>query len=168
MINTREQAEELVRRCKYPPDGYRSFGPVRASVYGGADYGERANADLIVMPMIETAEALENLDAILEVPGVDAVYVGPADLSLALGLRPGLDKTEPTVVAAQKRIAEACRRHGKPAGIHVASPGYAQRMVDDGYRFVTLASDARLLAAKAGEMVDAVRQTTGSGRLPAY
>lgn len=168
MINTRAQAEELVRRCKYPPRGYRSFGPVRASLYGGPDYAERADEELIVMPMIETAEALENLDAILEVPGVDAVYVGPADLSLALGARPRLDQTDPDVIAAQKKIADACGRHGKPAGIHVGSPEYAHRMIDDGFRFVTLASDARLLAAKAGEGVGAIRRSSAGGRVPAY
>ncbi len=104
MINTRAEAEALVRACKYPPRGYRSFGPVRASIYAGSDYVDHANDDLIVMPMIETAEALKNLDEILSVPGVDAVYVGPADLSLALGCRPRLDQTDPPVVKAQLDI----------------------------------------------------------------
>src|SRR5262249_52683596 len=85
MVNTREQAEALVQACKYPPRGFRSWGPVRASLYMGTDYGDHANDDVIVMPMIETAEALKNLDDILSVPGVDAIYVGPSDLSLALG-----------------------------------------------------------------------------------
>src|SRR5207245_79262 len=78
MISTRAQAEALVAACKYPPRGYRSFGPVRASLYAGSDYGDRADDDIVVMPMIETAEALKNLDAILSVPGVGAIYVGPA------------------------------------------------------------------------------------------
>ena len=94
MINTREEAEALVRACKYPPRGYRSWGPVRASIYAGADYGDHANDDIVVMPMIETAEAMKNLDEILSVPGIDAVYVGPADLSIALGCKPRLDQTE--------------------------------------------------------------------------
>ena len=81
MINTREEAEALVRACKYPPRGYRSWGPVRASIYAGTDYGDHANDDIVVMPMIETAEAVKNIDEILSVPGVDAVYVGPSDLS---------------------------------------------------------------------------------------
>jgi len=91
MINTREEAEALVRHCKYPPRGHRSWGPVRASIYAGADYGDHANDDIVVMPMIETAEAMKNLDEILSVPGVYGVYVGPSDLSLALGLKPRLD-----------------------------------------------------------------------------
>src|SRR4026209_3034650 len=79
MVNTRAEAEALVRACKYPPRGYRSWGPVRASIYAGADYGDHANEDIVVMPMIETAEAMKNLDDILSVPRADGVSVGPAD-----------------------------------------------------------------------------------------
>jgi 4-hydroxy-2-oxoheptanedioate aldolase len=169
MVNTREEAEALVQACKYPPRGYRSWGPVRASIYAGADYGDRANADLIVMPMIETAEALKNLDDILSVPGVDAIYVGPSDLSLALGCKPRLDQTDPPVVEAQQRIVEACKRHGVIAGIHNATAAYAVKMVAAGYQFVTLASDSRFLAAKAAEEVAVVRKTgVTAGKLPAY
>jgi 4-hydroxy-2-oxoheptanedioate aldolase len=168
MVNNRAQAEALVRACKYPPRGVRSFGPVRASIYAGADYGEHANDDLIVMPMIETKEALENLDDILSTPGVDAAYVGPADLSLALGCTPRLDQTDAPVVEAQQTIAAACQRHGVVAGIHNATAEYALKMIDLGYRFVTLASDSRFLAAKAATEVAAVRKTASKGKLPAY
>jgi 4-hydroxy-2-oxoheptanedioate aldolase len=169
MISTRAQAEALVAACKYPPRGYRSWGPVRASIYAGSDYGDRANLDLVVMPMIETAEALKNLDAILDVPGVDAIYVGPADLSLALGCTPRLDQTEPPVVEAQQTIVEACKRHGVVAGIHNATAAYALKMIAAGYRFVTLASDSRFLAAKAADEVAAVRKTgVRAGKLPTY
>ena len=169
MISTPEQAEALVQACKYPPRGYRSWGPVRASLYAGADYGDHANEDLVVMPMIETAEALRNLDDILSVPGVDAVYVGPSDLSLALGCKPRLDQTDPPVVEAQQRILEACKRHGVVAGIHTASSAYALKMIAAGYRFVTLASDGRFLAAKAAEEINAVRKSAvQAGKLPAY
>lgn len=169
MISTRAQAEALVHACKYPPRGYRSWGPVRASLYAGADYGDHANDDLIVLPMIETKEALENLDDILSVPGVDAIYVGPSDLSLALGCKPRLDQTDPPVVEAQQRIVEACKRHGIVAGIHCNTPEYALRMISAGYQLVTLASDGRHLAAKAAADVAAVRKSAGSaGRLPAY
>jgi 4-hydroxy-2-oxoheptanedioate aldolase len=168
MINTRAQAETLVRTCKYPPRGYRSWGPVRASVYAGSDYGDHANDQLLVIPMIETAEALENLDDILSVPGVDAVYVGPSDLSLALGLKPRLDQTDLPVVEAQKKIVAACKRHGVVAGIHNNTAAYALKMIADGYQFVTLASDSRFLAAKAAEEAAAVKKTVAAGKLPAY
>ena len=169
MVNTREQAEALVQACKYPPRGYRSWGPVRASIYAGTDYGDHANEDIIVMPMIETAEALKNLDDILTVPGVDAIYVGPSDLSLALGCKPRLDQTDAPVVKAQQKIVEACKRHGVIAGIHNATAAYAVKMVAAGYQFVTLASDGRFLAAKAAEEVAVARKTAVKvGKLPAY
>ncbi len=169
MISTREQAEALVAACRYPPRGHRSWGPVRASLYAGSDYGEHANDEILVMPMIETGEALENLDDILSVPGIDAVYVGPSDLSLALGCKPRLDQTDPPVVDAQQRIVAACRKHGVVAGIHNATAAYAQTMIAAGYQFVTLASDSRFLAAKAAEEVAVIRKGgVTPARLPAY
>jgi len=169
MINTREEAEALVAACRYPPRGYRSWGPVRASIYAGSDYGDRANEDLVVMPMLETAEALRNLDAILSVPGVDAIYVGPSDLSLALGCKPRLDQTDAPVVEAQQKIVEACKRHGVVAGIHNNTAAYALKMIAAGYQFVTLASDSRFLAARAADEVAAMRKTgVRAGKLPAY
>jgi len=169
MVNTRAEAEALVRACKYPPRGYRSWGPVRASIYAGADYGDHANEDIVVMPMIETAEAMKNLDDILSVPGVDGVYVGPSDLSLALGLKPRLDQTDVPVVEAQQKIAEACKRHGVVAGIHNSTATYALKMIAQGYQFVTLASDSRHMARKAAEEVAVVRKSGGvGGKLPAY
>jgi 4-hydroxy-2-oxoheptanedioate aldolase len=169
MVNTRAEAEALVRACKYPPRGYRSWGPVRASIYAGADYGDHANDDIVVMPMIETAEAMKNLDDILSVPGVDGVYVGPSDLSLALGLKPRLDQTDAPVVEAQQKIAEACKRHGVVAGIHNSTATYALKMIAQGYQFVTLASDSRHMAMKAAEEVAVVRKSSVvGGKLPAY
>jgi 4-hydroxy-2-oxoheptanedioate aldolase len=159
MINTKAQAEALVGACKYAPRGFRSWGPVRASIYAGADYGDHANDDLIVMPMIETAEAVKNIDDILKVPGIDAVYVG----------KPRLDQTDPPVVEAQLKIVEACKRHGKAAGIHNGSAAYALKMIAAGYQFVTLASDSRYMAVKSAEEVAAVRKTgVTAGKVPAY
>lgn len=169
MINTRDEAEALVRACKYAPRGFRSWGPVRASIYAGADYGDHANDDIIVMPMIETAQAVSNIDDILSVEGVDAVYVGPSDLSLTMGCKPRLDQTDPPVVEAQLKIVAACKRHGVAAGIHCGTSAYALKMIDAGYQLVTLASDSRHMAAKAAEEVGAVRKTgVKAGKLPAY
>ena len=169
MISNREQAEALVQACRYPPRGYRSFGPVRASLYAGPDYAEHANEEIVLFAMIETAEAMQNLDEIMSVPGLNAVYVGPADLSLAFGRTPRLDQTDPAVVEAQKKIVAAAKKHGLVAGIHNNTPDYALQMIEQGYQFVTIASDARLLAAKAGEAVQAVKKSGAKvGRAPAY
>lgn len=158
MINNRAQAEAFVRACKYPPSGSRSFGPIRAKYYSGADYHEHANDELLLIPQIETAEALENLDEILDVPGIDAVYVGPSDLAMALGSQPRLGQNDGPVVEAKKRIVATCNRHGVPAGIHTPSAEVAQKMIADGYRFVTIASDDRFLSAKAAAEVTALRR----------
>lgn len=170
MINTRAEAEALVAACKYYPAGYRSWGPVRASIYAGSDYTPRnANDTVLVIPMIETAQAVKNIDDILSVPGIDAVYVGPADLSITLGCTPKLDQTEAPVVEAQQQIVAACRRHKVAAGIHCGGAPYALTMIAAGYQFVTLASDGRFLAARAADEVAAVRKSgISAGKLPAY
>jgi len=157
MVNNRADAEKLVTSCRYPPRGSRSFGPIRATLYGGADYPSHANDTVIPFAMIETGEALDNLDDILSVEGLDAIYVGPADLSLALGCTPKFDQEEQPVVDAIAHIAATAKKHGVRAGIHNGTPAYAQRMIDLGFQFVTLASDARLMATKAGEIVQAMR-----------
>jgi 4-hydroxy-2-oxoheptanedioate aldolase len=170
MVNTPEEAEAFVRASKYPPRGFRSNGPVRASLYGGADYWRHANDTLLCIPMIETAEAVKNIDAILSVPGVEAIYVGPADLSWSLGcMPPRLDQTDAPVVEAQKTIIKAAKKHGVFAGIHCGTATYAAKMIEDGYQLVTLASDSRHMAAKAAEEINAVRKSgTKAGVLPAY
>src|SRR5499427_10679272 len=85
MINNRAEAEKFVGSCRYAPLGYRSSGPIRAALYGGADYHMKANDIVVALGMIETREAMENLDEIMSTPGLDAIYIGPSDLSISLG-----------------------------------------------------------------------------------
>ncbi|MDP3768360.1 MAG: aldolase/citrate lyase family protein, partial [Dehalococcoidia bacterium] len=118
MVNSPDEAEAAVRACRYAPDGARSFGPVRAAYYAGLDYAVRANDEIACIPMIETTTALANLEEILDVPGIDAVYVGPADLSLTLGLPPRMDNDAEPFERARHAIADACRARGITAGIH--------------------------------------------------
>ncbi|HTO83439.1 MAG TPA: aldolase/citrate lyase family protein, partial [Methylomirabilota bacterium] len=140
----------------------RSFGPIRALLYGGADYPKHANDTVIVFAMIETCEALNNLDEILTVPGLDAIYVGPADLSNSLGCTPKFDQDEKPVLDAIDVIVTKAKKHGVVAGIHNGTPEYAQKMIDKGFRFVTIASDARLMAAKAQEVLGKMRALTAA------
>lgn len=158
MVSTREDAQKLVAWTHYAPRGTRSFGPVRAALYGGADYPARANDTIVAFAMIETAQALDNLDAILSVEGLDAVYVGPSDLSLALGCKPQFDDVEPRVAEAIAHIVERATAHGVRAGIHNGRPDVARARIAQGYRFVTVSSDARLLAAGAQELLGAMRR----------
>ncbi|CAN5886849.1 aldolase/citrate lyase family protein [soil metagenome] len=120
MVNSRAECEAFVQACRYPPQGYRSFGPTRAKFYAGADYAPNANATVLTFAMIETKAALDNLDDILSVPGLDAIYVGPADLSQSLGGPPGADFEDGPVPEALDKIIEAAKQHGVKAGIHNA------------------------------------------------
>ena len=101
-------------------------------------------------------------------PGIDAICVRPADLSLTLGCTPELDQTAAPVVEALGKILDACKRHRVIAGLHTATRGYALKMVSQDWQLVMLASDDRFLAAKAAEEAAAVKQTVASGKLPAY
>lgn len=157
MINNREETESLVAACRYPPDGNRSFGPIRAMLYGGADYYAHANASMLAIAMIETREALDKLDDIMSTPGLDGIYVGPSDLSLALGRSPSVDPEDPVVVEAIAHILARAKAHGVAAGIHTAAPAYARRMVEQGYRFVTVGTDGRFIANGAKETLAAMR-----------
>ena len=96
MVSNKEEAERFVQACMYPPHGYRSFGPVRGLIYGGADYAVHANDEMLKFAMIETKESLDKLDEIMSIPGLDGIYIGPADLSLAIGEAPGFDRPEDT------------------------------------------------------------------------
>jgi 4-hydroxy-2-oxoheptanedioate aldolase len=157
MVNTRADAERFAGACRYVPDGYRSFGPVRALLYGGADYPAHANDTVVTMAMIETQEAVDNVDEIMSVEEIDAIYIGPADLSLSMRNGPKFDHEEGPVAEAIDYILSRARHHGKIAGIHTGGPEYALKMIHKGFQFVTIASDARLLAAKAQESVTKVR-----------
>lgn len=163
MINNRADAERFVGACRYAPEGYRSFGPTRALVYAGADYPDHANETVLAIAMIETREGLENLDAIVRTPGLDGIYIGPADLALSLGHRPKFDHSEPELMEPIERILATAKAQGVMPGIHCGSAAYARRMIDLGFRLVTLLSDQRLLAAAAKAMVADLRGMAPGG-----
>lgn len=167
MINTREDAQKLVAWTHYAPRGARSFGPVRALLYGGADYPQKANDTIVTFAMIETAQALDNLDDILSVEGLDAIYIGPSDLSLSLGCTPTLDDVDPKAAQAIDHIMARAKAHGVVAGIHNAGTESALRRQAKGFQFVTVSSDARLIAAGAQQVMARMRSAeaprTGGG-----
>lgn len=157
MVNTREDAQKLVAWTNYAPKGTRSFGPVRALYYGGADYPSQANDTIVRFAMIETAQALDNLDDILSVEGIDAVYIGPSDLSLSLGCRPVFDDVDPPVAQAIDHILARAKAHGVRAGIHNGVPDIAKARIAKGFDFVTISSDARIIAAGSQQILKAMR-----------
>lgn len=150
MVESAAEAAAAVAAALYPPAGRRSYGPLRAGLVHGADQHERANDQLALFAMVETAPGLEQLDAIAATPGLTGLYVGPADLSYAVGAAPRIDSTDPRQMAAVERILQACRAHGKVAGIHTGSVEFARRAVERGFRFVTITIDYVTLGQAAG------------------
>lgn len=158
MIETADQVEFLVASCTYPPRGRRSFGPLRPTLTEDmASYGAGANDRVLPVAMIETAAALDRLDDILAVDGLGAVYVGPTDLGISLGLPPAVDRTDPVFEAALARIVARAADHGVPVCMQASSRAYAKRLVDRGFALVTACSDTELLRGGAAEMLAELR-----------
>jgi 4-hydroxy-2-oxoheptanedioate aldolase len=130
MINNRAEAEKFVGSMRYAPVGYRSSGPIRAALYGGADYHAKANDIVVAFGMIETQEALDKLDEILSVKGLDA---------------PGGDKPDEWMMTALKKVLDGCKRHKVQPGIHCGAPAYAKKMIEMGFTFVTVGGDTRFV-----------------------
>jgi 4-hydroxy-2-oxoheptanedioate aldolase len=164
MVNNAQQAAAFVSYMRYPPLGQRSFGPTRVSFAAGAEYGAHANNEMLAFAMIETAEGMTNLSSIAATPGLDGLYVGPADLALGLAqgrLPSGFDREEPEMIAALKEIVAACKTNGIRAALHCGTPDYAARAIAWGFNMTTVSGDSRLLAGAAGASVTKFRQLTG-------
>jgi len=164
MVNTREQAQEVVDAVKYPPHGRRGVGFAPSNGYGlrlaGHLAGEHRQSAVIVQ--IEHVDALRNLDAILSVPGVDGAMIGPYDLSASMGKAGAFD--DPELVAATTAIREACARNKVCAGIHVVQPNpdEAVARIAQGFRFIAYSLDITMLAACASAGLAAIRGDTGA------
>ena len=163
MVNSRAEAEAAVRSCRYAPKGSRSFGPTRVVLRDGPGYFAGANDAVKCIPMVETVAALENLEDIVSTPGVDAVYVGPADLSVSLGLPPGNNDGVAAFDDALAAIVAACQNHGVVPGIH-STPTLTPTRVAQGFRLVTVTADNAALSATVTahrqSVLDALSGTT--------
>jgi 4-hydroxy-2-oxoheptanedioate aldolase len=164
MVNTPAECEAFVQACRYPPLGFRSYGPTRAALHFGPKYAASANGFVVTMPMIETAQALENLEQILDVPGVDAIFVGPGDLGQALYGQAQIDRETPDFLVTLERIAKTARAKNIGAGIFTNSSAYAKKMIEIGYNFVTISSDARLLAGAAKQVLNEIKNDSGQAK----
>ena len=167
MVNSAEEAARFVSYMRYPPLGQRSFGPTRVSFAAGADYAGGANDNMLAIAMIETAEGMANLDAIAATPGLDGLYVGPADLTLSLTqgrLPPGFDREEPEMIEALQKIVAACKKNNIRAALHCGTPEYAARAIGWGFNMTTVGGDSRFLAAAAGAAVAGFRKLTETTR----
>jgi 4-hydroxy-2-oxoheptanedioate aldolase len=170
MINTGEEAARLVSYMRYPPNGQRSFGPTRALFSAGADYGQHADGEVLALAMIETADAMKNLDDIVATKGLDGVYIGPADLTLGLTGRKyptGFDREEAEIIEAIQTVVRKAHGAGIRAGLHCGTPAYAAKAVGWGFDLVTISNDVRLMAGAAQASVAAARKLIGEQAEPA-
>lgn len=159
MISSAEQARQFVAACRYPPLGNRSYGPARGLLYGGKDYPQHANDEILTLAMIETREGLAGLDAILDTDGLDGVFIGPNDLSLTLTGSASAESTHPEMTAAIERVIHCCQRHNKIAGIFCTSGEAAAKRLAQGFHFVTPANDVMQLGRAAREAIALTRGT---------
>lgn len=151
MISSAEQTREFVAACRYPPHGNRSFGPSRGLLYGGADYVAKANETVMAIPMIETAEAVERIEDILDVPGVDMIYVGPNDMAFELDGH--VNHPRPKSEAALDAVLQAATRRGIPAGIFCSGADEARQRIEQGFSLVTPGNDFAHLTRSMKEAV---------------
>ncbi len=156
-VNTAEQAKQVVAMAKYPPEGNRGVSLARSTDFG-RNFDERFrrnNDEVIVVVMLEHVDALNNLDAILSVPGIDATLIGPYDLSASMGIAGQL--AHPDLVAAQRKILDACKKHNVPAGYHVVKPDaeLLRQRIDEGYRFLPCGVDTEFIMHGCRLMLDA-------------
>ena len=159
MVNTPQEAKNFVSYCKYPPQGVRSNGPVRAGMYGApGSYQKTANEEIVLLPMMETRTAVENMEAIFDVEGIDGVYIGPSDLGFSYGLVPTLDRHEPEILKIYEKIVKECGKRGLRAGIHCSGAEGAARAIRIGFNLVTIANDVGLMATYAKMQVNQTRK----------
>ena len=164
MVNTAEQAAAFADCMRYPPRGNRSFGPTRVKFAQGDDYAELANDLVLAIAMIETAEAVANVDAICATAGIDGIYVGPSDLTLGVmqgKLPSGFDRKEPEMIEVIQKIVAAAKKAGIRAGIHTGTPDYAAMAIGWGFDFATVSGDVALLGGGAKTTVSKTRELLG-------
>jgi len=151
-VSTPEQAEALAKAMRYPPRGARSSGTGRIAAFG-ADYKDIVDDQIMVVPQIEDMEGVNNAEAIMDVEGVDVGFIGPSDLSLAMGVEAG----HPDHEAAIQKILAACKKAGKPLGMPARTVASARQRISEGFQFLDIASDLRLMDAAASEVIQGVK-----------
>lgn len=156
MVSSREDAQRAVGACRFPPQGYRSWGPTRAALQASGFAPASANRAVVCVVMIETQEGMAALDEIVSVPGVDGVYVGPNDLAITHGLMPDATASNPEHRRLIETILESCERHGVTAGIHCAGPETALRWRDAGFRMLNVDNDALFVRNGAAGVLEAL------------
>lgn len=156
MVNSREQAEQVVQAGRYPPEGVRGVGGARRTLYGGSDYLARANDEIALIVMIEHIDAVSACRDILSVPGIDAWFLGPSDLCASMGLEPTWDPQYPEFLEAVEHVKAVGRELAVPGGIHTTEARVSD-IVAAGFQFVAIGYDISFMAAGARNALAAAR-----------
>ena len=168
MVNSRAEAEAVVEAARYRPIGKRTVGGSLRGVNFDTDpgtYYARANDEILVIIMAETAEAVERADDIFSVPGIDAVFIGPNDLHASYGLPPNFESEHKEFNDGVRHIRETAKKYGLAPGLHCADVAQAQRRAKEGFQFIAISSEAGFMMAKAKEVTSALG--IGSGKAAA-
>lgn len=158
MVRSAQEVQDFVHAAKYPPQGMRSYGPVRAGLRGGPDYFERANDEVLTFAMIETPDALDNLAAIASTPGLDGLYIGPFDLTASLGFPERANFRDDNLQAIIDRVLAVAREYGKFSGIFTIDPNDARAMAQKGFDLITFGTDGLLFQQVARSWLNRLNQ----------
>lgn len=164
MVNSRAEAEAVVKAARYHPLGNRSIGgQLHTATFAtdGSTYYAKANDEILVVIMAEHVEAIANIDSIVSTPGIDAVFIGPNDLLNSMGKPPAFHSDDPQFTDAIDKVLAACKRHKVPAGIHVVDPAIAKQRIAEGFQFIAIGSEAGMMLGKAAELVKGIGLTAG-------
>ncbi|MBS7650812.1 MAG: aldolase/citrate lyase family protein [Candidatus Bathyarchaeia archaeon] len=159
LVNSREDAEDAVRASRYPPKGIRSWGPRRPALRD-PDYAATANEEIMVIPQIETEHALKNLEDIVTTEGIEAVFLGPMDLSMSLGIFRQFE--DPKFLRSMDRVVSVCEAHNVSPGL-LAPIGPVEKSIEQGFKLISLGGDLRLLIDCVEEILKRSRSITNSG-----
>jgi 4-hydroxy-2-oxoheptanedioate aldolase len=157
MVNSRAEAEEAVAATRYPPRGNRSVGgSVHALNFGttATDYYAHADEEILVVLQCEHIKAVEDADAIFSVPGIDAIFVGPNDLAASMRSKDGRPPSGEATSQAMKHILATCKKHGVAPGLHCTTPEEARLRIEEGWQFVAIGSELRLMLNGVNEVVE--------------
>jgi 4-hydroxy-2-oxoheptanedioate aldolase len=154
LVNTPEEAAKAAGATRYPPVGLRSNGPNRVTLYAGGDYVENANDEIICLVMIETLEAIANIEAIAATPGIDGFFIGPGDLAMSMGLPAGIGSKSDEWEANVQLVLQVAKAHGLVAGIAPFGAADARRRTDQGFQFCPMGSDWGYLAQGAKDALE--------------
>ncbi len=170
MVNSRAEAEAAVSAVLYPPRGTRSVGgSVHALNFGGTalEYYERANEELLIVLQCEHIQAVRDAEAIFSVPGIDAIFVGPNDLAASMRSPDGKPPSGEATREAMQHILATCRKCGVAAGVHVNSPEEARHRIEEGWQFIAIGSELRMMLNGANDLLQKLG-TVGKSDLAKY